>query len=254
MGSSFIRGSSSKSSASDAENVALEKITLVTAEFPRRGKSSKALKCKEVIIGTDAEDLSVLFSSHFSRYREGLLKAVDGLDHSKLSELVRQLREARERGSAIYVCGNGGSAAIASHLAADIGKIRYKEPESYFRISSLNDNVPILTATANDVGYEKIFVHQLQRFLKPQDVVIVISSSGNSPNVVEVVKFANNSGANTWGIVGFSGGEISQIAENTLYIPSNAGDYGFMEDTSSVIIHLVTSYLQKLDDNKFTAI
>jgi len=191
------------------------------------------------------------FGDFFSNYRVGLLKAFDGLDLNEISKLALQLRETRKTGASIYVFGNGGSSSAATHLAADLGKIRFEDPSSYFRITSLSDNSALITATANDVGYTQVFAHQITRFVKPGDLVIAISSSGNSENIVEGLLAANTNDAETWSILGFTGGKAAKIADNQIYIPTNVGDYGFMEDVSSVIIHLLVTYIHEKDRKIF---
>ena len=120
--------------------------------------------------------------------------------------LVNRILAAREEKRQIFFFGNGGSAAIASHIVTDLAKDRFEDENALFRVQSLNDNVSWFSATANDFGYEKVFVSQLKNLLQPEDLVIAISSSGNSPNVVKAIEFANQKGAETWGIVGFDSG------------------------------------------------
>ncbi|RMG45103.1 MAG: SIS domain-containing protein, partial [Candidatus Dadabacteria bacterium] len=157
------------------------------------------------------------------------------------------LRSARERESTVFIFGNGGSAAAASHFATDLAKDRFGDKRYLFKVMSLVDNTPLITATANDYGYEEIFLRQLKLYLKPDDLVIAISSSGNSENVIRATSFARESGAKTWGIVGFSGGKLAETAEQSVYIPTSVGQYGFMEDVTSILIHMVTVHIYEQD-------
>jgi D-sedoheptulose 7-phosphate isomerase len=191
------------------------------------------------------------FVNFLSAYRIGLLKAFDGLDSEAITNLAEQIRSSREDGASIYVIGNGGSASTATHLAADLGKIRFQDERSFFRVTSLSDNTALVTATANDSGYSQVFAHQLKRFVRPGDIVIAISSSGNSGNIIEGLKAAKANGGKTWSIVGFTGGEASRVSDNQIYIPTNVGEYGFMEDVSSVIIHLLVNYIHDEDKKIF---
>ena len=153
--------------------------------------------------------------------------------------------EARERGSSIFFIGNGGSAATASHFANDIaiGTRTYEKP---FRAISLCDNQAVITAIANDDGYEKIFSQQLQVLLKKQDVVIAISASGNSPNLIQAIDIAKKMGAISVGISAFDGGKMKEMVDVSLHVPTEKGEYGPAEDAHMVLDHLVSSYLMRL--------
>ena len=166
------------------------------------------------------------------------------LDVSSIALFTKTLLSARERGARIFFMGNGGSAATASHFANDIG-IGSKSWSKPFRALSLVDNIPTLTAIANDDGYEEIFVQQLKVQMVPGDVVVAISASGNSPNVVRAIEYANANGAFTVGVTGFDGGKLKGISRIVIHVPTAKGEYGPVEDVHVTLNHLVSAYLMR---------
>ena len=144
-------------------------------------------------------------------------------------------RPARSRGY--------GSATNATHFACDLSKATIVEGRARMRVTSLADNIALLTAWANDTSYEKVFSEQLTNLLNPGDVVIAISASGNSPNVVSAVRAARLMGASTVGLVGFSGGRVLETVDAAVHVPSN--DYGVVEDCHSVLEHAITVSTRK---------
>jgi D-sedoheptulose 7-phosphate isomerase len=184
-------------------------------------------------------------SPHCDTYTRKLIELLEGLDHAAVEEVVRVLLETRDRGTRIIFIGNGGSASTASHFAIDIG-IGTKGGDNPFRAISLTDNNAILTGLANDYGYDQIFVRQLAVSMSPGDVVFAISASGNSPNILEAVAFANARGNHTIGLSGFDGGKLRQMCSTSLHVPTEKGDYGLVEDMHLVINHIITSHLTKL--------
>ena len=149
---------------------------------------------------------------------------------------------ARERGSRVFFIGNGGSAATASHFANDLA-IGTRTLEKPFRVISLTDNVAVMTAIGNDYGYEQIFLQQLKTVMDPHDVVVAISASGNSPNLLTAIEWANAHGAITIGLTGFDGGRLASLAQQRVHIPSNKGEYGPVEDAHMILDHIVGNYL-----------
>src|SRR5262249_45830514 len=144
----------------------------------------------------------------------------------------------------IFIVGNGGSAGTASHMACDLAKtVLGKQPDRAmrrFRVMSLTDNVPLITAVANDLGYEHIFTEQLVTFARPGDLPVVITGMRNSPNIVNVVTMAREMGVRTTGMLGFDGGAVLPLLDTAVLIPDFA--YGFVEDLHMVLDHLVTVY------------
>lgn len=175
-------------------------------------------------------------------YLNYLCDVLDRLDTQEIAAFAEVLWQARERAARIFFIGNGGSAATASHFANDlaIGTRTWAKP---FRVISLTDNVAVLTAIANDYSYEELFVRQLMTLMVPNDVVVAISASGNSPNVVKAVEYANAHGAITVGLTAFDGGQLRQIARISVHAPTNKGEYGPAEDVHMVLDHLVGNYL-----------
>jgi D-sedoheptulose 7-phosphate isomerase len=178
-------------------------------------------------------------------YLEYLREVLSSLDMEAIGSFIGVLLEARERGARIFFCGNGGSASTASHFANDLS-MGCRSWEKPFRAVSLADNVPILTAVSNDYGYDEVFVRQLQTQMERGDVVVAISASGNSPNVLKAIEYAKANGAFTVGLTGFDGGQLKQEAHLNLHIPTNKGEYGPAEDGHIIIDHLVGSYLLNL--------
>ena len=186
-------------------------------------------------------DTSVSEIAH--HYFDYVTQLIQAIDVTALERVVDRLRSARERGAAIYIMGNGGSAATASHFANDLGKAAKKSGRTPIRVLSLTDNVSWLTALGNDEGYENVFAGQLDNHLRPGDVVIAISASGNSPNLVRAVKLAKSRGATTIGILGFDGGVVRELVDLSLFVPSQPGYYGPIEDVHMTLHHVITACL-----------
>jgi D-sedoheptulose 7-phosphate isomerase len=177
-------------------------------------------------------------------YLQYLNKVLSAIALNEIDDFVKVLLEARERGSNIFFIGNGGSAATASHFANDIA-IGSREFDKPFRVISLCDNQAVITAIANDDGYEEIFSQQLRVLLKKQDVVVSISASGNSPNLIHAINVAKTMGAISVGISAFDGGKMKDLVDFSLHVPSEKGEYGPAEDAHMVLDHLVANYLMR---------
>lgn len=177
-------------------------------------------------------------------YLDYLVEVLSQIDTDAVAAFAEALLDARERGVRIFFVGNGGSAATASHFANDIG-IGTRMYDKPFRAVSLTDNLATITAIANDDDYSEIFVRQLQIQMSAGDVVVAISASGNSPNVVKAVEYANRKGAATIALTGFDGGRLGQISELQVHIPTEKGEYGPAEDGHMILDHLVTAYLMR---------
>jgi D-sedoheptulose 7-phosphate isomerase len=159
-----------------------------------------------------------------------------------IARIVPVLLEARQRERTIYFFGNGGSASTASHLVADIGKATIRGDGRRFRCAALNDNVPTLTAWANDTDYTKVFAEQLATVGAPGDVAFGISGSGNSPNVIAAMATAKALGLRTIGLTGMGGGRLKDSVEIALVVPSNSMQH--IEDVHLLICHVLTAYLR----------
>ena len=185
-------------------------------------------------------------AEYAGRYALYLGSLLADLDCEAIGRVGKVLEEARRSNRTIFILGNGGSASTASHLANDLGLgPRHKGGKAY-RAISLTDNVAFLTAAANDIGYELVFTEQLRTLLQPGDVVIAISASGNSPNVLRAVEFAQKRGAFTIGLTGFDGGALKKIGDDCIHIATPHGDYAPVEDVHLILGHLVASYLTRL--------
>jgi D-sedoheptulose 7-phosphate isomerase len=153
------------------------------------------------------------------------------------------LRQARDRGSSVFILGNGGSAATAAHIAADLANAPRRAGQRPMRIFSLGENAACLTALGNDDGYEHVFAKQLDNYLAPNDVVIAISASGNSPNVLRAVELAKTRGAITVALAGFTGGTLLDLVDRAVLVSSPAGAYGPVEDVHLMLGHIFTNCL-----------
>ena len=175
--------------------------------------------------------------SYTEHYKSELLKAIEAIDLSRVEQAIEWFREARAAGWQIFVCGNGGSAATASHFVTDLLKgASYNRP-ARFRILALTDSLPTLSAYANDLSYECVFVEQLKNFAQPGDLVMGISGSGNSPNVLRAVEYGNAIGCRTLALTGRDGGALGPMAQ--LHIPVPVQHMGRIEDAHMVICHMV---------------
>lgn len=191
------------------------------------------------------------FTDFFAKYSDGVIRTLQGLDVKALESFCNLLISARKNKKRIYVIGNGGSAATASHLCNDFSKRRFSDDNSLFRVMSLTDNLSWISAIGNDEGYEHIFSSQLQSHLDPGDLVIAISSSGNSPNVLKALTLAKDKKATSVAIVGFGGGKAAPLADLIIDIPSKKGQYGYMEDVTLIINHILSIYIYEQDQKTF---
>jgi D-sedoheptulose 7-phosphate isomerase len=177
------------------------------------------------------------------QYKAALLEALDRIDTSRVEQAIEWFREARDGSKHIFVCGNGGSAATASHFTCDIVKGASYNRDARFRIMALTDSLPTLTAYSNDVGYECIFVEQLKNFAQPGDLVMCISGSGNSPNVVRTMEYANSIGCKTIALTGRDGGQLGPLAQ--LNIQVAVPHMGRIEDAHMVVCHMIAYHFME---------
>lgn len=157
-------------------------------------------------------------------------------------EIVGALTKARNSGRRIYTLGNGGSASTASHMASDLNKGASRKDAPRFKAVALTDNIPLLLAWGNDSSYEDIFVEQLKNHLEKGDVVIGISGSGNSTNVLRAIEYANKKGAVTIGLTGFDGGKLAKMAKISYVVPSQTMQQ--IEDVHLLIEHMLSMILR----------
>jgi D-sedoheptulose 7-phosphate isomerase len=189
--------------------------------------------------------------SHLDTYRNYLdhLKSVlDGLNMDELDAVTHVLADAFAKDRTVFVAGNGGSAATASHLACDFCKTTLgktpKDVERRLRSIALSDSAPMMTAYGNDVAYEDIFGEALRTLARSGDVLIVITASGNSPNIVRALEAAKAIGVTTIGFLGFKGGKAKEMVDH--YILAESTNYGVIEDAHSVFMHMLTEHLKSV--------
>jgi len=180
-------------------------------------------------------------------YIAELKKEIDTINPEDVTRVVDILFDAWKNDRQVFIFGNGGSAATSSHFACDIAKGTlqrvYDHAEKRFRVSSLTDNVATMTAYANDLSYDDVFSQQLCHYVQKGDVVIAITGSGNSKNVINAVELAKKFGAVTIAFLGFDGGKLKGMADHVVHVKSS--HYGRVEDCHDMLHHLVTYYLQK---------
>jgi D-sedoheptulose 7-phosphate isomerase len=185
-------------------------------------------------------------SEGFARgYLDYVAEVLATVDTKAVARFAEVLLDARERDAQIFFLGNGGSAATASHFVNDIA-IGTRTRTKPFRAVSLTDNLAALTAIANDHGYDDVFVRQLEYTLREGDVVVAISVSGNSPNVVSAVEYAIERSARPIALTGFDGGRLRELCDVVVHVPTNPGEYGPAEDVHMILDHLVTAYLAQV--------
>jgi D-sedoheptulose 7-phosphate isomerase len=178
-----------------------------------------------------------------NRYLENIKEVADALPREALLNMVNILEKARREQAAVFICGNGGSWATASHMVCDFGKNTRQAGKNRMIVLGLGDNVPSLTAYANDEGYDRIFAEPLLSLMQPGDVLIAISGSGNSPNVLRAVETARDLEGITIGLTGFEGGKLGQMVDHVLVVPSNSME--MIEDFHLIIDHILTICLRK---------
>ncbi|MGI8961629.1 MAG: D-sedoheptulose-7-phosphate isomerase [Bryobacteraceae bacterium] len=176
-------------------------------------------------------------------YRSQLVDAVSSVDLDAVERAIAWLGEARDQNRHIFVCGNGGSAATASHFACDILKGASFERDRRFRVLALTDSLPTLTAYSNDVCYECVFEEQLKNFAQSDDLIIAISASGNSPNVLRAVEYGNGIGCRTIALTGRDGGKLGGLAQLNLQV--RAEHMGRIEDTHLIICHMIAYHFME---------
>lgn len=172
------------------------------------------------------------------RYFSELHDAIGEIPSDKVEKVVQHIYRAYQENKQVFILGNGGSASTASHFCCDLGKGAVVDGKPRLRVMSLNDNMALLSAYANDCGYESIFVEQMKNLVQEGDVVICITASGNSPNVVKAIEFANELGTTTIGFLGFGGGKARDLVTEHVTIENH--NYGQVEDVHMFLSHCVS--------------
>lgn len=185
--------------------------------------------------------------AYMSDYAASLKTAIEAISSAAVEEVCKRVLQATSGGKQIFVVGNGGSAAVAEHLCCDWTKGTNCSGYPVIVSRSLTSNVALYTAIANDYGFEHVFDSQLEFFAGGDDVLIAISSSGNSPNVLNAVRRAKELGVFTAGFSGFSGGKLAEIADASVYVPTQ--NYGIVEDAHQAVMHIIAQYIACRRDN-----
>lgn len=193
-----------------------------------------------------------LLEEHFTNYRKKVDALYDSIDIEKVSDVLTTIIETFKRGNALFICGNGGSAATASHMQVDFSYFIRHFTDYKPRIFSLTDHVPMITAIGNDRSFEDIFKDQLKGMMREGDTAIFISASGNSENLIRGAQYVNENGGTSIAWVGFDGGKLLNICQKALYNENPRGDYGPIEDIHMFYVHLLVNFLDK--DNEFKSL
>ncbi len=180
---------------------------------------------------------------YISRYLDDLKNTIVELNKEQIGTVIKILEQARDHHKTVFTMGNGGSASNASHFVNGLSQGATMEGKPRFKAIALTDNIPNLLAYGNDLGYENIFAEQLKNLLSEGDVVIGISGSGNSPNVLKAIDYAKIHHATTIGLTGFDGGKLKKIADYSIHVPCHCME--MVEDIHLALTHLISSYFKQ---------
>lgn len=189
------------------------------------------------------DEFRARFSKDYLRELKQILDLMEKNLINELDKLATIFIKARDDKRTIFIMGNGGSASTASHFVGDLSKGTIVEGRSRFKAIALTDNIPNMLAWANDSSYEDIFVEQLKNLMEPGDIVIGISGSGNSMNVIKAIDYANKNGGITVGFSGYDGGKLKKYAKENIHVPSSSMQR--VEDMHLIIEHLLTSLIRE---------
>lgn len=180
------------------------------------------------------------------KYIENLTNILNNLDFNEIERIKDALESMLNSNGKAYILGNGGSAATASHMANDLTVGLKLRNIRNFNVESLSDNSSICTAIANDIGYENIFYAQIKNQIKENDLLIAISCSGNSPNIIKAVEYAKKQGTVIIGLTGFEGGKLKELSDINFHVQTSKGEYGLVEDAHMILDHIIYSYFISL--------
>jgi phosphoheptose isomerase len=189
---------------------------------------------------TRFSNITAYSDAYFKQY----IEASSSIDQTKLAKAADILLNAYKNLKKLYVCGNGGSASISNHLACDHGKLLATDTDLQPRVQSLSTNIEVITAIANDISYDQVFVHQLKLSANPGDILMTVSSSGDSENVVQAAQWAREFGLDVISMTGFLGGRTAKISNVNLHVDGD--NYGVIEDVHQSLMHLLGQYLRQL--------
>lgn len=180
---------------------------------------------------------------YFREYSQYLSNLLSNLDYDAIEKVARLILERSRQGKTLFLIGNGGSAATASHFANDFSHGALLKEKPLIRAISLADNQSLITAIGNDDGYEKVFSVQIRNLFQDGDMLVAISASGNSPNILKAVELAKEKSGVVVGLVGFDGGKLAEICDYAIHVKTEKGKYGPVEDIHLVLCHMISSYL-----------
>lgn len=223
----------------------LKTILLATGQGGNDGKfnvephfrAANLLQAVQIILSRDER-----FNKDIETYLDELKKTLDRLDRHQIQLLINELINVYAHGGTVYIFGNGGSASTASHFASDFNKGVSENLSKRFRFVCLNDNMPAVLSIANDIGYEQVFKFQLENYLRPDDLVIAISGSGNSRNVIMAIEYAISRGVKTFALTGYNGGRLKELANNSIIVPVN--NMQKIEDVHLILNHLMMQVIK----------
>lgn len=175
-------------------------------------------------------------------YIDFLIGLLNHLDHQTIAAIIQALDKVYQQRGRVYLAGNGGSASTCGHIVNDFHAGSIRHGGGGFRMIDLTSNVASVTALANDIGYQEVFAKQIEGVIDPQDMVIVISASGNSTNLIKLVEYAKSQGATTVGFLGFDGGALKKMCDISLVVATEQGQYGPVEDVHLILNHLISTY------------
>ena len=191
------------------------------------------------------------FMEFVEDYYQQYIRVLNAFDKSSLEPVLDTFLDVRDNGGTLWVAGNGGSAAIGDHTVCDVTKGTHTEGQPTIKSISLTSNTAMLTALGNDLDYEQVFSQQLKYYLGKNDALLLVSSSGNSPNVVKACEYANSRGVPTIAFVGFKGGKLRDIAKHCVWIPIE--NYGMAEDAHQSLMHVTTQYIMAYANQRVAA-
>lgn len=192
---------------------------------------------------TTATDAEVEPFMAYKKYIFDLRAALDRIDEKELIQLVDLVKQAQVTQRTVFIVGNGGSASTASHWATDLGKGLHHRKDKGVKALSLSDNIAWISAAANDISYDSVFSDQLRAHGTEGDLLVAISASGNSHNIIKAIRQAKDMGIVTLSIVGFDGGKAKDVSDFTVHIPTDHGKYGLAEDVQLILNHFLCDYL-----------
>lgn len=191
---------------------------------------------------SERDNKSLTLNEYALEYLKEIKEAMDEIPLRDLEQIVNVIQDAYRKRKQIFIVGNGGSASTASHFACDLGKGTASGQKPRFRVMSLNDNIPLMTAIGNDLGYQELFAEQLRNWLEEGDVVILITCSGNSENILKAAEYANSRGATTVAFIGFGGGKLKKMVKE--HVTFSSTKFEVVEPLHLLLEHLISFYFK----------